>query len=213
VLAAPINNCVVTAGVPSSTSIGAGGSATFTLDITPTAVGAYSLGVTIFNNSATNPFLFAVNGVGSVVTATQLAITTQPGGGKAGSPLSPQPVIEARDGAGGLDTTYNGLVVATVSVGPGIVVAGGAAPCVNGVATFSGLAVDTAGTGYQIQFTSAALTPVVSAAFDVSAAGGNSGDGGGDDGSCNVNRRGSLWVVAVIAAAAGAVTLRRLRAA
>jgi hypothetical protein len=216
VLAAPINNCVVTAGVPSSTSIGAGGSATFTLNITPTAVGAYSLGVTIFNNSATNPFLFAVNGVGSVVTATQLAIATQPGGGKAGSPLSPQPVVEARDGSGGLDATYNGLVVATVSVGPGVVVAGGAAQCVNGVATFTGLAVNTAGTGYQIEFTSAALTPVLSATFDVSAAGGNNGnggDGGGDEGSCSANPGGSWSVLALMVIAMGAATLRRLRAA
>ncbi len=214
VAAAPVANCAVNVTQPASTTVAPGGSATFVLEILPSAPGPFTLGVSIFNNSAINPYLFAVSGNAAAIAAVELTITTQPGGARVGKALSPQPVVEARTGAGALDTTYNGLVVATISSGSaGAGLTGVAAvQCVGGVAVFTTLGVDTQGAGYQLTFTSGALATAVSDPFDISGSGSNGGGGGGGgDGGCS-GRDQRVWLPLIVIALIG-MRLRRFRSA
>lgn len=208
VLAGPINNCTVNVVQPAVIAIAAGGSASFTLEIEPTAVGAFSLAVTIFNNSGTNPYLFSINGNATVQIATQLAITTQPGGGRKGSALSPQPVVEARDATGAVDSAFNGLVVSTVNGGAGLV-GTSAVRAVNGVAIFNNVGVNQSGS-YQMTFTSGNLTAAVSSTFEVS--GGGGGGSGGSDGGC-ASRPVNSGTLLLFALPVIVLLSRRLRAA
>lgn len=206
VLAGPINNCTVNVIQPPGVTIAPGATADFTLEIEPNAAGAFSLAVSIVNNSGTNPYLFTINGNATVQLATQLVITTQPGGGRAGSALSPQPVVEARDGTGAVDSAFNGLVVATVS-GAGMAGAS-AVRAVNGVAIFNNVGVSSSGS-YQMTFVSGNLAAAVSATFEVSGSGG--GGSGGDDGGCSV--AGAPALLPALALFAVMACRRRRRAA
>jgi hypothetical protein len=75
-------------------------------------------------------------------------------GGQAGAPLATQPVVRVQDHQGHTDTTFNGPVTVVIKSGTGTAGAGlsGAATvnAVAGVARFSGLAVNKAGTGFRL---------------------------------------------------------------
>jgi hypothetical protein len=98
-------------------------------------------------------------------------VTVQPGGAIENLPLAPQPVIEARSAAGVLDPNFTGMVTAgiTPTTGtPGANLFGTlSVMAVAGVATFTNLSIDLAGTGYTLAFSSGALTTAASAAFDI----------------------------------------------
>lgn len=167
------NNCTATVTANPGTPVAAAGQTTFDVEVTPTTAGmAFSFTISIDNNDANeNPYNWTVNGTAPAIVATQLVITTQPGNGTGGSALSTQPVVQARDAGGALVSSYNGLVTAAITSGTGAagatIVAGASVNAVNGVATFTGLAIDLAGTGYTLTFTSGALTPAVSNTFNV----------------------------------------------
>src|SRR5439155_18582025 len=79
---------------------------------------------------------------------TKLVLTTQPGGAVAGSPLSPQPVVSIQDQFGNTNTTGNSDVI-KVTLSAGVFSTGSNNASVTasaGVATFSGLQINTAGT-------------------------------------------------------------------
>ncbi len=82
---------------------------------------------------------------------THLAFTTQPAGGAPGQTL-PAVVVQVQDAGNHAVGTFTGTVSLTLAGGtPGAVLTGGAATAtVNGVATFSGLSVDLAGSGYTL---------------------------------------------------------------
>lgn len=164
---------------PTSPVAATTGSTTFSLSITPTTAGMqFGLGFIINNNdNDENPYNIVVVGdaVASVPPATQLVVTQQPGNGTAGGTLSTQPIIEARDGSGNLDTNYSANVVATITGGTGT---GGAnllgtatVAASGGVAVFTNLGIDLAGTDYTLTFTSGALTQAISNQFDITATG------------------------------------------
>jgi len=95
--------------------------------------------------------------------ATQLAVTTQPGGGASGGTLATPPVITVRDSAG--NTVADSAAEVTVSVTPSSGILGGptAVNAANGVATFTGLTLaGTVNTNYTLTFTVTGL-PSVSA--------------------------------------------------
>lgn len=166
-------NCTANVTTAPTSPVAAAGQTGFTIQVTPTTAGlAFSFTISIDNNDANeNPYNWTVNGAAPAIVATQLVVTTQPGNGTGGSALSTQPVVEARDAGGALATNYNGLVTAAITTGTGTtgatIVAGASVNAVNGVATFSGLAIDLAGTGYTLTFSSGALTTAVSNTFDV----------------------------------------------
>jgi hypothetical protein len=209
VIALPISNCTVSVQQPPP-EVAAGGEAVFRLMVEPDAEGAFSLGVSIFNNSGINPFLLTINGNAAVIAATQLAITTQPGSGRPGSPLSPQPVVEARVATGEVDSLFNGVVIAVIRDGNGgaRIASGAAVKCVNGVAVFDNLAIDEAGT-YTLEFVSGGLLSVVSASFEVKSA---SGGSKGDDG-CAVQPGARAAVWAILIALPALIGMRRRLAA
>ena len=102
--------------------------------------------------------------------ADHLAVIVQPGGATAGNALATAPQLEIQDAAG-LRVSSDNTTAITVALNGGT---GGAVlsgtlivTATAGRATFSGLSIDLAGTGYTLSFTAAGLTGVSSAAFNV----------------------------------------------
>ena len=103
-----------------------------------------------------------------IVTPTQLVVTAEPPslftvGGTFGF------TVAAEDGLGRIGTTYSGTATVALDNNPGGGVLGGTltASIVNGVAVFSGLSINQAGSGYTLQITSSGLTSAVTNAFSV----------------------------------------------
>lgn len=101
--------------------------------------------------------------------ATQLVITAQPSGATEGLQFPGVVQVEIRDANGALVVGARNTVSLTIGTNP----AGGTLSgttvvnAVGGVATFSGLALSQAGTGYTLAAASAGLTGVTTAAMNV----------------------------------------------
>ncbi len=102
---------------------------------------------------------------------TQLAFTVQPSDGVAGAALAPPVQVEVRDARGNRVKTSTSTVSLAFATNPGAATLGGtfAAAAVDGVASFAGLTVDRAASGYSLQATSGTLTGATSALFTVAA--------------------------------------------
>ena len=155
----------ITAG---STATISSGVATFsTLTMTGVAGNSYSLQFsngTLSVNSSTFTMTFG--------NATQLVITTEPSStANSGAALSTQPVVKVEDSAGNVVTSVNsGTAGATISGAGGSIAAGGTSGTFsNGVATFSGLALNGAnGTVYTLTFTGGGFSSAVSSNITMS---------------------------------------------
>lgn len=105
--------------------------------------------------------------------ATQLAFTTAPTQMTVGQ--SGTFTVAIRDASGATVTSSTSSVTLAIVSGTGTsgAVLGGTLTvnAVNGVATFSNITIDRAGTGFQLRATSGTLTAATSASFDVIAAG------------------------------------------
>lgn len=106
-------------------------------------------------------------------TATKLAFTVQPVNTTAGSGIAPAVQVSAQDALGNTDATFTGNVTVAITGGTG---KNGAhlsgtliQAAVAGVATFAGLAVDSAGTGYTLTASGSSLTAGTSTAFNITA--------------------------------------------
>lgn len=110
---------------------------------------------------------------GSAPPVRTLFLATQPAGGSASTAFTTQPVVHVRSN-GVTDTTDNTTVVtASIVNGNGATLNGNTAvTAVAGVATFTNLAVSTAGSGYQLRFTATGIAEATSGAFAVVASGG-----------------------------------------
>ncbi len=95
----------------------------------------------------------------------QLVVQTLPAGAQSGIPFATQPVIELRDNAGIRMQTSGDTVVASAVHGPGTPFGNLTAVSVNGVATFSGLAIE--GAGEQSLRFGSGFVDVISAPFTV----------------------------------------------
>ncbi len=105
-------------------------------------------------------------------TAARLAFTAQPSiSNTAGAALGTQPRVTVQDANG--NTVTNSAATLTLAITAGTGTSGAALAgtvavnAVNGVATFAGLSINKAGTGYTLTATSAGLISAASAAFDV----------------------------------------------
>jgi hypothetical protein len=99
----------------------------------------------------------------TAATATQLVVTTQPPTSLtagAGFGLT----VTAEDALGNVDTSFNGRVTLSLASNPGNATLGGtySMPAVNGVATFTGLSLTQAGSGYVLIGSSGTLTAATS---------------------------------------------------
>jgi len=88
---------------------------------------------------------FAAPAMGAKPPAATLAFTGQPTDSSAGELISPAVVVVAKNSKGQINTRYSGVVTLTLQ-GPGTLYGTTAKPAVAGVATFTDLAVDPAGT-------------------------------------------------------------------
>ncbi|MHB8574495.1 MAG: hypothetical protein ACYDCQ_04100 [Dehalococcoidia bacterium] len=106
----------------------------------------------------------------TTTTAGTLAFTTQPGAGNFGKPLPVQPVVTLLDGNNQPVSSFNGLVTLTVKAGAGATGAtltNATATAASGVATFSGLSISLAHTGYILTASATGVTAGDSSAFTV----------------------------------------------
>ncbi|HTH66440.1 MAG TPA: Ig-like domain-containing protein, partial [Gemmatimonadales bacterium] len=88
--------------------------------------------------------------------------------------MNPAVKVTARDAGGNTVTAFNGSVTLTITSGtgtPGAILSGGVVSASSGVATFSNLSIDRAGTGYTLTASSGALTQDVSTPFTILAGG------------------------------------------
>ncbi|MGH9262462.1 MAG: S8 family serine peptidase, partial [Acidimicrobiales bacterium] len=143
-----------------------GGIATFpTLSIDSVGTG-YELRATSGSLTAATSTSFAI----TVGTATRVAFGQQPTNTTAGAAVTPAVTVKILDAVGNLVPVNNPVALAIES-GTGTAGAtltgGGAVAAVGGIATFAGLRVDSAGTGYQLRATSSGLTAATSTSFAI----------------------------------------------
>jgi Kelch motif protein len=100
-------------------------------------------------------------------TATLLAFTAQPNPAAAGATIAPPVRVAALDSLGNVATGFTGAVTMNIGTNPsgGTLSGTTAVAALAGVATFTSLRIDKAGTGYTLQATTPNRTPATSAAF------------------------------------------------
>lgn len=100
---------------------------------------------------------------------TALAFSVQPSSGPAGIPIAPAVRVTARDAQGNTVTTFTGNVTVAIAANPGAGTLSGTTTvaAVAGVATFSTLSINKAGTGYTLSASASSLTTATSADFNV----------------------------------------------
>jgi hypothetical protein len=142
------------------------GVATFSnLSINSAGVG-YTLVATISSPSASaTSALFDI----TAGPATQLVFSTQPSDSTGGVAFPTQPVVEVQDAGGNRVTSFSGSVSLTIGTNPsgGTLSGTTTVNVVNGLATFSGLSINTAGTGYTLTAASDTLTSATSNSFNI----------------------------------------------
>ena len=139
--------------------------------------GIFNYGAAVFYGSTggapTNKPIVGIALSGMSGPANKLVFSTQPGGASGGAAFSTQPVVTVEDAAGNPVTTDNSTV--TIGITPGTPTSGGPgvlSTCTstgenNGVFTFNGCAINSAGTGYELTATDGQLASATSAPFAV----------------------------------------------
>lgn len=104
--------------------------------------------------------------------ATALAWLQQPAGGVPGVALLPSPSVRAVDAFGNTATGYAGTITIAIGANPGGSTLGGttSVAAVSGIATFPGLVLGVAGSGYTLVASAAGLGGATSAPFTLGAA-------------------------------------------
>jgi len=104
-------------------------------------------------------------------TAAALIVSEQPTDAQVGDEIAAAPAVSVTDAYGNVLTGDSGrAVTVTLQNASGATLDGTTSQnSASGIATFAGLDIDEAGTGYVLRFASAGLTSVDSQAFDVSA--------------------------------------------
>lgn len=98
---------------------------------------------------------------------TGLAFMTQPSSAIAGAPIAVSVAIQDEAGHTQSGATNAVTIAIGANAGPGTLLGTTTVNAMNGVATFSGLAIDKAGTGYTLVASSNSLTSASSSSFDV----------------------------------------------
>lgn len=104
--------------------------------------------------------------------ATQLAFSQQPTDATAGGAISPALQVEIRDANGNLVARARDPVTLAIGTNPpgGTLFGTKTVSAVGGIATFAGLSIDKAGSGYTLVASSGSLASATSAAFGISPA-------------------------------------------
>lgn len=109
----------------------------------------------------------------TVGSAAKLAFTTQPSSELAGAAITPAVQVTIQDAQGQRVTSATNPVTISLSSNPGGASLGGVltANAVNGIATFSNLTLNRAGSGYVLRAESPGLAAATSTAFDITSGG------------------------------------------
>src|SRR5437016_227108 len=174
-------NTVTTATTSITVAIGTN-PASGTLAGTPT-VAAVNGVATFANLSINNPgtgYTLAASATGltgatssafniSVGAAAKLAFTVQPSNAAAGAAITPAVQVAVQDAQGNTVTTATTSITLAIGTNPasGTLAGTTTVAAVNGVATFSNLSIDKAGTGYTLTASATGLTGATSSAFNV----------------------------------------------
>jgi hypothetical protein len=168
-------------GVTINAALNGGGTPSGTVNGVTDGSGNVSFtGLTITGTAGTKSFTFSSGALPTATStdialgagaASQLVLTTQPGGAANGAALSPQPVVQVRDAQGNaLDTTLT--VTATIASSPGGTpgLTGATASTGGGnSATFSGLTITGLAGSYTLTFSAGSLTAATSNALTLTA--------------------------------------------
>ncbi|MBC5773789.1 T9SS type A sorting domain-containing protein [Pontibacter sp. KCTC 32443] len=134
----------------------------------PETVAVTAGGALIFSNSS----VVQINHTNGA--AKKIVFGQQPSNVLTGNSITPSPTIIIQDQFNNIVTSGAGSTAqVSIAIGNnpsgsnGILSGGGPVAAVNGIATFSGLSIDAAGTGYTLTASSGTLTGVTSAAFNV----------------------------------------------
>jgi hypothetical protein len=159
-----LNGGTFSSGSNTATASAVNGVATFSNLVINTA-GSYTMAATDAGLIGANSVPFAI----SPLASTKLAFVQQPTGTTAGTAISPAVTVAVEDTNGNTVTTDTSTVTLTLSSGT---FAGGSttatASAVNGVATFSNLVINAAGS-YTLAATDGTLTGATSSPFAVRA--------------------------------------------
>jgi adhesin/invasin len=146
-----------------------------TTDVSGQSSVSWTLGTSVGSNSvsASATGLAAVTFSASAVAgpAAKLSFTVQPGNATAGAGISPAAEVAIQDAYGNAATSS--VLGITVAIGSGTGKAGAhlqgptTVSATNGVATFSGLSIDSAATGYRLTAAATGLSGVTSATFNI----------------------------------------------
>lgn len=109
----------------------------------------------------------------TIGSPAQLAFTTQPTSTTAGVAITPPVQVTIQDAQGQRVSTATNAVTISLSSNPGAATLGGTLTvnAVNGIATFSTLTLNRAGSGYALRATASGLTAATSSSFNVAAGG------------------------------------------
>ena len=137
------------------------------LDIDEAGVG-YTLTASAagLSGATSTPFTIAAG------AATQLAFAVEPSDEAAGVVFTPAIQVTARDALGNVATGFTGMVTVAIGTNPppgGVLDGTTSVAAVAGVATFAGLNIDEAGTGYSLTASATGLTGATSEAFTIAA--------------------------------------------
>src|SRR5207248_2626643 len=105
--------------------------------------------------------------------AAKLAFTVQPSNTAAGAAITPAVQVAVQDAQGNTVTTATTSITLAIGTNPASGTLSGTTTvaAVSGVATFSNLSIDKAGTGYTLNASATGLTGATSSAFNVVAPG------------------------------------------
>jgi uncharacterized repeat protein (TIGR03803 family) len=136
------------------------GVATFS-NVTFNTLGSYTLTASDGSLTTANSNSFTVDAI-----STKLAFSVQPSTVAAGSAISPSITVDVEDSIGGVVTSDSSNVTLSINSGPGSIGGTDTVAAVNGVATFSNVVLDTAGS-YTLEATDSTLTAATSSSFTV----------------------------------------------
>ena len=155
----------VLTGIKTVTAVA--GVATFNgLSLDKSAVG-YKLTATAGGLPSTTSAFFTI----SAGAPTQLAFTLPPSTATIGTVITPKVEVTARDAQGNTATGFAGTVTVAIGTNPsgGLLSGTTTVTASGGIASFSTLSIDKAGTGYTVTAAATGLTGTTSGPFDVTA--------------------------------------------
>ena len=137
------------------------------------SVNAAAFGYTLAASTAALPEATSVPFDVLIGPASHLDFQVRPKNEIAGTPIGdPYVQLRGEDAGGNLDTTFTGVVTVGIAANPGGGTLSGtiAVAAVGGLAKFSDLSIDKAGTGYTLTFAASGLLSVTSLEFNITSA-------------------------------------------